>query len=72
MANDEAYRYNKTIYQWRCRPEYKMALQRRAITENRTANKILEDALAIYLVLDHLKQYNFLQQAERQNVLEKQ
>lgn len=72
MANDESYRYNKTIYQWRCLPQYKKALQRRAISENRTANKILEDALEIYLFLDKIKQQEFLNSARKNDILNQQ
>lgn len=38
-----------TVYQWRCTPEEKEELLKRAAQEKRTANKVLSDALAAYL-----------------------
>lgn len=42
-------RRTMTVYQWRCTPEEKAELLKRAAEEKRTANKVLSDALAAYL-----------------------
>lgn len=42
-------RRTMTVYQWRCTPEEKEELLKRAAQEKRTANKVLSDALAAYL-----------------------
>lgn len=40
---------NRTTYLWNCSADDKKALLFRAVEEGRTANKILSDALKIYL-----------------------
>lgn len=39
----------KTVYQWRCSPEEKRLLLTQAAEEKRTANKVLSEALKLYL-----------------------
>lgn len=38
-----------TVYQWRCTPEEKERLMHAAAAERRTANRVLSDALEMYL-----------------------
>lgn len=47
-ANEEKGRTHIT-YQWRCTPEEKEKLMIQAVREGRTANKVLSDALEMYL-----------------------
>lgn len=51
LRDREIYRKDKTIYSWRCAKEVKEKLLIQSAKEGRTANKILEDALEIYLYL---------------------
>lgn len=47
----ERYRVDKTIYQWRCSRFDKRTLKEQAAKEGRTANKVLSDALKLYLMM---------------------
>lgn len=49
--DNERYRLDSTIYQWRCSKREKMELKQQAAIENRTANKVLSDALQLYLMM---------------------
>lgn len=51
----EIYRKNKVNYTFRCSKEIKEKLLVQAAKEGRTANKILEEALEIYLFLKDRK-----------------
>lgn len=51
---DEAHRENchkdMTTYQWRCTKEQKRKLMKIAAMEDRTANKVLSEALQYYIL----------------------
>lgn len=51
LRDREIYRKNSINYTWRCPKEIKEKLLIQSAKEGRTANKILEDALEIYLYL---------------------
>lgn len=55
IRDREIYRKNKINYTFRCSQETKEKLLIQAAREGRTANKILEDALEIYLFLKDRK-----------------
>lgn len=47
----EIYRKNTILYTWRLEKEEKDKLFKQALKENRTANKVLLDALDLYLMV---------------------
>lgn len=47
----EIYRKNTTLYTWRLEKNEKDKLFKQALKENRTANKVLLDALDLYLMV---------------------
>lgn len=55
IKDREIYRKNKINYTFRCSKETKEKLLIQAAREGRTANKILEDAIEIYLFLKDRK-----------------
>lgn len=50
MLNKEIYRKNTNMYHWRCSEEIKKELVRISDEEERPINKILDDAVSIYLM----------------------